>query len=430
MDKKEFEFILSEGEGQYIEFKEKFGGSFAKEIVAFANASGGRIFLGIDDKKNVKNVQITNKLKSQIQDFANSCDPRIEISLEEFEGILIINVSEGNNKPYSCKEGFYLRVGPNSQKMKRDEIIEIIQSNFQFNFDDCYLRKEEEFSFTKFNDFLKENKLNNFLGDLNLLRSLRLIDKDNKFSNASILLFGNNPQMIFPSCYLECVMFKGKEGADVLDRKRINGTLFEQLKEGMFFLKKNLKVRYEFPDEKRREYYDVPLRALEEALVNSLIHRDYLFRGANITLSIHEDRVEIASPGGFPPGLKKEDFGNISIRRNELIADIFSKTIYVEKIGSGIKRMRKACSSQGNPLPVFEIDNFFIIKFYFNKKTVEKTVEKIIDAIKLNSGVTQSELEKLTGLTRRGVEWNLLRLKEKGIIERVGADKGGTWKVK
>jgi ATP-dependent DNA helicase RecG len=325
MDKKEFEFILSEGEGQYIEFKEKFGGSFAKEIVAFANASGGRIFLGIDDKKNVKNVQITNKLKSQIQDFANSCDPRIEISLEEFEGILIINVSEGNNKPYSCKEGFYLRVGPNSQKMKRDEIIEIIQSNFQFNFDDCYLRKEEEFSFTKFNDFLKENKLNNFLGDLNLLRSLRLIDKDNKFSNASILLFGNNPQMIFPSCYLECVMFKGKEGADVLDRKRINGTLFEQLKEGMFFLKKNLKVRYEFPDEKRREYYDVPLRALEEALVNSLIHRDYLFRGANITLSIHEDRVEIASPGGFPPGLKKEDFGNISIRRNELIADIFSR---------------------------------------------------------------------------------------------------------
>ncbi|MFH1365153.1 MAG: ATP-binding protein, partial [archaeon] len=104
MNKKEFKFILSEGEGQFIEFKEKFGEGFVKEIVAFVNSIGGRIFLGVNDEGEIKGITLTNKLKSQIQDLANSCDPRIEISFEELDKVLIINVLEGKNKPYSCKE--------------------------------------------------------------------------------------------------------------------------------------------------------------------------------------------------------------------------------------------------------------------------------------------------------------------------------------
>ena len=74
MDKKELEFILQEGEGLKIEFKESFDKSLAKEIVAFANGEGGRIFLGVDDKSIMRGIKITNKLKSQIQDLANHCD--------------------------------------------------------------------------------------------------------------------------------------------------------------------------------------------------------------------------------------------------------------------------------------------------------------------------------------------------------------------
>ncbi|MEA1962897.1 MAG: ATP-binding protein, partial [Patescibacteria group bacterium] len=109
MNKKQFNFILQKGEGQFIEFKENLNKSFAKEIVAFANASGGKIFLGVNDNGGKKGINITNKIKSKIQDIANQCDPSIIVNLNVFDNILIVDVKEGQNKPYSCKEGFYMR---------------------------------------------------------------------------------------------------------------------------------------------------------------------------------------------------------------------------------------------------------------------------------------------------------------------------------
>ena len=100
MDKKELNFILQEGEGQFVEFKESLG-NLDKEMVAFANSSGGRIFIGIDDKCNAKGVEINNKLKSQIQDIARNCDPVVKLNFEIFENLLIVNVTEGKDKPYS-----------------------------------------------------------------------------------------------------------------------------------------------------------------------------------------------------------------------------------------------------------------------------------------------------------------------------------------
>src|SRR3989344_6876232 len=126
MDKKELDFILQEGEGLKLEFKESLN-NLDKELAAFANSEGGRIFLGVTDSRKIEGMKITNKLKSQIQDIANNCDPKIKVKLESFENILIIHVEEGKDKPYKCKEGFYLRQGPNSQKMKRDEIVDLIK---------------------------------------------------------------------------------------------------------------------------------------------------------------------------------------------------------------------------------------------------------------------------------------------------------------
>ena len=127
-----------------MEFKESFDKSISKEIIAFANSSGGRIFLGISDDGKIKGanpvrelhlstsldkkylvgrarfsngVNPTNKLKSQIQDIAKNCDPAIKIKLKEFKNILIIEIKEGADKPYKCSSGFYLRQGANSQKM-------------------------------------------------------------------------------------------------------------------------------------------------------------------------------------------------------------------------------------------------------------------------------------------------------------------------
>ena len=124
MTKKELEFILQEGEGYRIEFKEKLS-NLDKEICAFTNASGGSIYLGINDNRTIKGLEITDALKSKVVDIARNCDPSISVLLEEFENILIVEVREGANKPYRCGSGFYNRIGPNSQKMNRNEIIEL-----------------------------------------------------------------------------------------------------------------------------------------------------------------------------------------------------------------------------------------------------------------------------------------------------------------
>jgi len=113
MDKKELDIVLKEGEGYKIEFKEGLS-SLEKELAAFANSSGGRIFLGIADDGKAKGIHTTNKLRSRIQDMANNCKPGIKISIEDFNHILIINVHEGKDKPYECSSGFYKRIGPNS----------------------------------------------------------------------------------------------------------------------------------------------------------------------------------------------------------------------------------------------------------------------------------------------------------------------------
>jgi len=442
MKQQEFELVLQEGEGQYIEFKEIISG-LDKEIVAFANSSGGKIFLGVDDKSEVKGIKITNKLKSQIQDIARNCDPSIVVDLEKVNNVLIVNVEEGKNKPYFCKDGFYIRMGANSQKMKRNEIIEVVKNNTQFDFDNIYCRNKNGFDFKKFSDFLKKWHIKTDLNNLDILRSMKLVDENKNFSNASFLLFAEDVQNIFPYAYLECVLFKDEEGVNIIDRKRINGDLFEQLNEGMIFIKKHLKVKYEFPDERRREIYDVPIRALEEALVNALIHRDYSFRGSNISLFIYPNKIEILSPGGLAPGFGKNDFGNISIRRNELVADIFSKTDYVEKIGRGVKRMKNLCNEQGNSEPKFNINSFFIISFDFHEfkdvpKNVPKNVPKklsseerrykILEKIRLNEEFTKRSLAVEFGVDAKEIQRDIKKLKDK--IEFIGSKKGGKWRLK
>src|SRR3989344_8125515 len=118
MKNKEFEFLLKQGEGLKVEFKENFDSkNLGRELVAFANTEGGKILIGVDDKGNVKGIQITNKLKSEIQDLARNCDPATNIQIETIENILIIHVDEGKSKPYRCSAGFFLRQGSNSQKL-------------------------------------------------------------------------------------------------------------------------------------------------------------------------------------------------------------------------------------------------------------------------------------------------------------------------
>ena len=119
--------------------------------------------------------------------------------------------------------------------------------------------------------------------------------------------------------------------------------------------------------EKRKEFLEIPEEALREAVLNAVMHRDYHFDTAWITVEIYKDRLEISDPGGLPPGMRPEDLGKKSVHRNKMIADLFHRMGDVEKAGSGINRMRDAMIRSGLSDPRFEFTSFFTI--IFERKT-------------------------------------------------------------
>ena len=357
---------------------------------------------------------------------------------------MIIEIKGGIDKPYKCSSGFYLRQGANSQKMTRDEILDFAIGEGKIRFDEQVNSKfkyPEDFDKERFNLFLKENNLFTGLETKNVLISLGLGFKKEKkifLNNAGVLFFSKNPQRFFLHAYLDCVLFKGKDKAEVIDRKTFRLGLLNQLSSAKKFVKKPLNLSYEFDDFERKEIYEIPLRAIEEALVNALMHRDYFFGGANISLFIYDDRVEVISPGGLPKGLNEKDFGKLSVRRNKVIADIFSKTPYVEQIGSGIKRMKMLLKNADLPLPKFEMSSFFIV--IFKKKELLKDTEKvgekvgenevkIYSLISQDNNITYAELANKIGITEKSIYINIEKLKQKGLLKRIGPAKGGHWEI-
>ena len=365
MDKKEFEFLLKQGEGLKLEFKENFDSkNLGKEIVAFANTEGGRIFIGVDDHGKVKGVQITNKLKSEIQDLARNCDPSIHIKIDTIDNILIVNVDEGINKPYRCSAGFFLRQGSNSQKLSTDEIRGFFNIEGKILFDEGV---NQEFSFengfnkSKFEEFVKKAKLSRTISDEDILKNLGVLTEDKKFKNAGVLFFCDNIEKFFRHAIITCVLYKGTDKYKIIDRKDFTEDTISNYNGAMTFLMRNLRLEYKIKAGPREEILEIPEDALREAIVNAMAHRDYNERGANIQIDIYDNRVEISNPGGLVPAIKKEEFGKKSISRNPLLFSLFKSADLVEKVGSGIGRMREAMQKVKLPAPKFEFTSFFTV---------------------------------------------------------------------
>ena len=377
--------VLAEGEGYRIEFKEQLS-NLDKEFVGFANASGGFIFLGIADDKSVKGFDITNKVKSQIQDIARNCDPPVQILFEEFQNILIVEVREGTDKPYRCTSGFYNRTGPNAQKMNRDEILEFVKSEGKVRFDELIKRdfSADDFDETKFDQFLRKAGISRVMETTSMLRNLHAAEIQQSqcfYYNTAVLFFSRNlADHYFHTC-VTCAIYKGVDKVTVLDRKDFNRDIVESIDEAVLYLKQHLKVRYEFDGSPaRREIPEIPYEALREAIINAVIHRDYFEKGANVMIEIYDDRVEITSPGGLPKGLKVEDFGKVSLLRNPNIANLMQRIEYIEKMGTGVMRMQKLLAEAGLEPLKYEFSGFVravFRRFPVTEQATEQATEQV-----------------------------------------------------
>lgn len=367
MTQHELKTIVASGEGYKTEFKQSAGSDLAKEIVAFANAAGGRIFIGIADNGTVPGIAITNKVRSELQAVAQSCDPAVDVTLEEFDNkVIIMHVPEGKNKPYRCTGGFYLRSGASSIKMTTEQIIAFIKSEGRVKFDELeypdlnYPVERNDIAIERYKKLANIDttlSADELLTNLNVLYTL-----DGQVINqAGLLFFMKNPSHYIPQSAVTCVLYKGNTKVNIIDKKTFDLDIITNIDDALDFLKKHLNLAYIIKDKRRREDLEIPQVVLREALVNAVAHRDYFEKGALVMVEIFDNRVEISNPGGLPKGMSETDFGTRTLARNPLIASLLNRAGYIEKLGTGVPRIRKTMEEAGLPEPVFNFDHFFTV---------------------------------------------------------------------
>jgi ATP-dependent DNA helicase RecG len=369
--------LIQKGESKTLELKSRLPqhDQIARTMVAFANTSGGKLILGVDDQRQVVGISEDDvfTLQDQITSLVfDRCQPTIlpEIYSANLGGklVLVVEVFRGNLLPYYLKaagknNGTYLRIGASNRKADFEHIVELERQKRNLSFDEEAYREQALQAidltalyarFASFGKPLNQEKLKN----------LKLIaEKQGTVwpTYGLMILLG-----LLPHVSTKCARFKGSDMGVFLDHKEYSGDLFTQLEQTEIFIKNHIYLHGEIKGLQRTDTYEIPLGALREALTNAIIHRDYTNLGRDIKVGVYDDMVNIVSPGGLPNTLTTESLmdGRSEIR-NRVIARVFKELGYIEQWGSGIGRIKSACKAQGLTEPrIREKGDFVDVAFF------------------------------------------------------------------
>jgi ATP-dependent DNA helicase RecG len=456
MTPKELDKIIRIGEGFTAEFK-MTPSHLGRGVCALANASGGRILVGVDDQGHKIGLKNLNRIKSEIQNIARNIDPPLLLDFETVENILVVSVPSGPNKPYSSNGIFYIREAANSQQMKRNEIREFFFREGLIRFDEQPCLKfdmQRDFDFRKYRDFVQAAAIPKGLTQKDVLRNLQILT-DQGLTNAGALMFGKKVPKFFLQASLTCALFQGTSKTKVLDHAIFQGSVTENYQSAISYLKSHLNTEYVIKGGPREEILELPEEALREALLNALAHRDYRST-SDIQVQVFQDRVEINNPGGLVSGLRLKDLGRVSRPRNLLLFSLMARMDLVEHIGSGIKRIREAVASYGLEPPAIEANSeWFAVTFW--RKGFQDAIEKIhsipsktgqrggvnegagggvnegaetlLEFIRRTPGLRTPQISKAIGVPVRTLEKWLKELRDKGRIVFKGSPKGGGYRI-
>ena len=366
----DLDILLQQGEGTTLEFKESLSStSFARELVALANTVGGRILLGVRDDGTVVGVKDSNVLRARVQDIARNCDPPVKVLVEPVGEVFVVHVRESDAKPVQCSDGFFWRQGAVTQKLGRDEIRDFFRTEgvIRFDLSPCpRFSYPEDFDHDKFNAWLGQSGITGSAPVEDVLVNIEVAERAGDrllFRNAGVLFFARKVRRFFPEAYITCLLGRGTDKVHILDRKDFDGGIVADIEDAMRFVGRNTRTAYRIEGLRREDIPEYPMQALREAITNAVVHRDWFFDGANVFVEIYTDRVEVSSPGGLPKGLSLADLGHRSIRRNALVADLLHRIGFIEKAGTGIRRIRDEASEMSCPEPEFRADSFMTVTF-------------------------------------------------------------------
>jgi Predicted transcriptional regulator containing an HTH domain and an uncharacterized domain shared with the mammalian protein Schlafen len=366
MNEMELKEILQLGEDSKTQLKETFNSpdSMAAEIGAFANSEGGRIIVGVSDNNDIKGLT-GDDIKRLNQMVSNVCsqkiDPAISVVTEniryENKIIMVINVPMGSNKFYlSNGSDIWVKVGVDKRRGKREEMKRLLQESAHLYADEQVMEdttiKDLDMDLVK--EFL-ENKMNEKLDNMRMpveriLHNMKLMH-DNTCTIAGIVLFGRKSYFRVSQFYIAAVSWYGNNvaGVDYRESEDIHGNIARLYEDGMAFIKRQLRKLQNGQNFNSLGILEIPEIAIQEALVNAIIHRNY-FILSNIRIFIFDDRVEIISPGALPNTLDIESIkAGVRVARNPVILSHIKAMPEVpyRELGSGIPRIIESCEKEG-----------------------------------------------------------------------------------
>jgi len=430
-------------ERETIELKEVVVDDIKKEIIAFANCDGGKLYIGVRDDGTVVGLNNPDEVSLQISNMVrDSIKPDVTMFLhyqtieENGKEIVAVDIQRGTDRPYYLAkkgmrpEGVYVRQGYSSVPATDTAIRRMIKETDGDRFEAMRcLNQELTFEATK-----KEFALREVDFGSQQMCTLKLIDQDNLYSNLGLLL---SDQCVHT---IKVAVFQGTDQTIFKDRREFTGSLMLQMNEVYDFIDFRNQTRATIERLRRIDTKDYPEIAIREALLNLLVHRDYSF-SASALISIYANRIEFVSIGGLMPGLDLEDIMvGISVCRNQDLANVFYRLHLIEAYGTGMSKIMKAYEGMEERPTIKTTKNAFKIilpninaKYETGNASVPKAEsitssaagaekslsdeEKVLEYTRSHGAITRNDVIELLGVStstasrviRRMVKSNLLK---------------------
>ena len=432
--------ILKQPEDKSLEFKKEIPRNrqnLLKTVVAFANGTGGHIYVGVNDDRTITGIKeepfdLEEKLSSIIYDSISPI-PNVFFQTTTFEDkvIFIIKILPGANKPYYLKklgpeDGIFVRIGSTNRKADSRVVGELRRQARNISFDqeidpsfDCEILNRQVLE-----KFIKWRGLE-IRPTLDYLVKIRAAQRYNHACHPTIggiLLFCSTLPDEYSYARFRVSRFKAGDRAELISSTTINDGLLVMPEKVMDFVRLYMERKVEISGLRRKEDYDIPLPAIREGILNAICHRDYSITGSDNKLDIFSDRLEITSAGMLPFGITLQDLGEgISEVRNRLIVKIFREARYIEQLGTGIIRIKEACRKNGLPEPRFEeTGNFFKLTIFRTRLTLSPELKDVYELIKRGTPLGSKEIARKLNVHQNTALKRLRWLEEKGLIHKQG----------
>lgn len=430
-------------ETEIVELKSIVMDDIKKEIIAFANCDGGTVYVGVADDGKVLGVENADECALQISNMVRDAvkpDVTMFIHYETLEcdgkAVVAVNIQRGTNRPYYLAkkglrpEGVYVRQGYSSVPATDTAIRQMIKETDGDSFENMRsINQALTFEATK-----KEFEKRNVVFGQPQMQTLKIVSADGIYTNLGLLL---SEQCLHT---IKAAVFEGINQNVFKDRREFSGSLMQQLNDVYDYIDFHNQTHATFRKLLRIDTRDYPEVAVREALLNTLVHRDYSFRASTL-ISIYDDRIEFVSIGGLLPGLELDDLMmGVSVCRNPHLANVFYRLQLIEAYGTGMKKIMGAYANALVQPKIKTTNNAFKIilpNVNFTPKAAEvhkdfekaadlaldSNEEKVLQFLREHLMITRKETQTLLEISQSTAGRILKAMVDSGRIKQIGGSR-------